>query len=342
MKHKITTTNQIVKENGFTLLELLIALVLVAFISFFTAQSLKQTVRSSKKIQKDIDINSEIQSAMNLIRSDIARAYNTRDLYIAIYNEAQREHIKRWKEEAAKPAGAAPNPNTPSTPGNPTPATPTVPNSPQVQLPQPEYKERKEIVLTKLIGGKDKIDFTSLNGNAIRKNSNTSELTEVGYFTKNCKSRGRDKKDSDCLWRRLSYYLDGDVEEGGQESVLIENVTLFELKYLRKLNDDEMEWRESWAEDDINTQNRLPLAIEVTLEITITLDKDGKETKKKRVVAYIPIDFENNKNISEIIKMNSQGDPSAPQQNPSPGSGFDNSGFQDSNSGFDSNDTGGF
>lgn len=326
--------------KGFTLLELLIALVLVAFISFFTAQSLKQTVRSSKKIQIDIDINSEVQSAVNLIRADIARAYNTRDIYIAIYNEAQREHIKRWKEESTKPTGAA-NPSTPNDPSNPTPSTPATPQVPQPLQPQPEYKPRVEKVLTQFIGAKDQINFTSINGNAIRKNSNASELVEIGYFIKNCKSRARDKKDSECLWRRLSYYLDGEVLEGGQESVLIENVTLFELKYLRKLNEEEIEWRDAWTIEDVNTQNKLPLAVEVVLEITKTTDKEGKEKKKKRVVSYIPIDFENNKNISDIIKMNSQGDPNVPQETPSPGSGFDNSNFQNDNSGL-GDESGGF
>lgn len=307
-------------QLGFTLLELLIALTLMAFVSFFTAQTLKSTMTTSKKIQKDIDVIAELKSAVSLIKMDISRSFNSRDLYIAIYNEAQREHIRQWQEAKNKPATTPP----PTPPGNPDPLSPPTPAptpqqtaqdqlNAQAQTTPPEYKPRLDVPKTAFIGKKDALDFTSLNGNSIRKGSNTSELIEVGYQVKKCKRRGKNPKDTECLWRRLSYHLDGEVLEGGQESVLIEDVTQFELKYLRKLEGDDYEWRENWTMDAPETQNQLPIAVELKIEVTKPMDKDGENVKKKRTVAYIPLDFVNNENIKNILQMNSQGNPLAPQ-----------------------------
>ena len=300
-------------QKGFTLLELLLALTILGFISVYTAQSIRTTVRFSKKIQEDIDINSELHSAVNLLKADMARSFNSRDLYIAVYNEAQRENIRRWQEQRNKPQ----TPGAPATNPDGTPAdgsTPTTPTDPaqaalQNQGPPPEYKPRIEVVLTQFIGEKDKLSFTSLNGNAIRKNTYASEVVEIGYEVKKCRRRSKEQEDTECLWRRLSYHLDGEVLEGGQESVLIEDVTNFELKYLRKQNEDDVEWLEAWTIDNVNTQNQLPIAIEINLEISKPTSKEGKELKKKRVTAYVPIDFHNNQYIRDILKMNSQPNP---------------------------------
>lgn len=301
------------KQMGFTLLELLLALTILGFISVYTAQSIRTTVRFSKKIQDDIDINSELHSAINLLKADLARSFNFRDLYIAVYNEAQRENIRRWQEQKNKPQ----TPGTPATNPDGTPVdgtSPTTPATPaqiaqQNQGPPPEYKPRVETVLTQFIGEKDKISFTSLNGNSIRKNTYASEVVEIGYEVKKCRRRSKEQEDTECLWRRLSYHLDGEVLEGGQESVLIEDVTNFELKYLRRQTEDDVEWLEAWTIDNVNTQNQLPIAIEINLEITKPMDKEGKEKKVKRVIAYVPIDFHNNEYIRDILKMNSQPNP---------------------------------
>ena len=303
------------KSKGFTLLELLLALAILGFISVYTAQSIRTTVRFSKKMQDDIDINAELHSAINLLKADIARAFNYRDLYIAVYNEAQREHIKRWQEEKNKPQNPGtnpnPNPNDPNDPNNPNPQTPANPAQIQAQNqgPPPEYKPRLEQVLTQFIGEKDSLNFTSLNGNANRKNTYASEVVEIGYEVKKCKRRSKEQKDTVCLWRRLSYHLDGEVLEGGQESVLIEDVTNFELKYLRKQTEDEVEWLEAWPIDNVNTQNQLPIAVEINLEVSKPMDKEERNFKKKRVIAYVPIDFQNNQNIRNIMQMNAKGNP---------------------------------
>lgn len=314
-------------NSGFTLLELLIALSLMAFVSFFTAQSMKTTLRNSKRIEKDIDIITEIGSAMNLLKADIRRAYNSRDLYIAIYNEAQREHIRQWQEDQKKPQGNQNNnPNPPNTDGSTTPAQQPKQQqnnqNQQAQLPPPEYRPRKERIVTEFVGEKSKIDLSSLNGNAIRKKTAASELVEIGYYVNKCNRRGKTDQATECLWRRLSYYLDGEVLEGGQESVLIEDVSMFELKYLRKINDTEIEWRDDWPRGNVETQNKLPQAVEVTLEIKKPTNKAADEFKTKRSVSYIPIDFENNRNVQEINEMNMKPNPLA-DQNQDP-TGFNN------------------
>src|SRR5690606_5442366 len=78
--------------------ELMISLTMLAFISYFTAQSIRDTIKYSKKVQEDIDLSSEIKAASRIIKSDLSKAFNTRDIYIAYSNEAQRERIRQWQQ----------------------------------------------------------------------------------------------------------------------------------------------------------------------------------------------------------------------------------------------------
>ena len=87
------------------------------------------------------------------------------------------------------------------------------------------------------------------------------------YFIKNCKSLVNPDVSTKCLWRRTSPYLDDKVDEGGTESVLIEGVTKFELRYFGKEKED---WVDSWdstTENDDSIKNKFPSAVEVTLTI---------------------------------------------------------------------------
>ena len=310
------TRGEQLRQNtfGFTLIELLISIVILAFIASFTTQSLRRTMINSKKIQKDVDASNELKAALRLIKTDLRKSFNHRDLYIALYNEAQRERIRQWdKEQKEKRKKKKPNPTTPGPGAGGAPPLPTGGTQDLEPPPSPpEYNPRKERIVTQFLGEKDKVEFSSLNGNTLRKGSYVSDLVEVAYEVKNCQTWGKKRFTVPCLWRRLSYYLDGDLERGGQNSVLLENVTSFKLRYLHLDTYEEVKWEDRWVSSIDGpswSRNKLPQAVEITLEVQRSTDKKEKTFKKIKMVSYVPIDFVNNNYIKNIIQMNNQPHP---------------------------------
>lgn len=301
-------------RHGFTLIELLISLTMLAFISYYTSQSLRDTIQYSKKVQQDIDLSSEVKAASRIIKSDLSKAFNTRDIYIAYSNEAQRERIRQWQQRQQNPSPAGtPKTDEDDGDGSPNPSGDQAANPNQVGQtePQPQYNPRNEVVLTQFLGEKNKIDLTSISGVQTRKNVYASDLIELGYYLASCRPRAKRSGSTQCLWRRISYYLDGEVDVGGEASVLLEDVTKFELTYLR-LRGEEVEWIEKWFTDnrgDDVSRNQLPLAVQVELEVQRAVDKKGEDKRTYNMITYIPIYFTNNDNIRTLIQLNSQGNP---------------------------------
>ncbi|MNL43734.1 Pseudopilin GspJ [compost metagenome] len=93
------------------------------------------------------------------------------------------------------------------------------------------------------------------------------------------------------MWRRSSPYVDLDVTKGGDEVVLLENLTEFKLRYIGKGKQD---WVNEWKTDqsgDGATKGRFPTAVEVSVKIE---KDDGKGKKKYSMQLIIPIHFPNN------------------------------------------------
>lgn len=308
------------QQRGFTLLELLISVGLLSIIGIITAQTLKSTTRKTIKITSGIDSTNTLRSAFRLIERDISAAFNYRDLNIFLYNQAQKERVERYagKKKAyvdkKNSEGANPALNISS-------LTPEQVEEMEKQIGgQPVNKPlNEEIVVTHFKGEKDSFYFTSSGGSRLREDEKISELMEVGYLIKDCKMRRNEKIRSKCLWRSVSYNLDGDIEEGGSESVLLENVTSFELKYLT-FNQEDPEWIESWDSQnfsDVVVGNKFPSAVSVSLEVNIMLDKSGDNTKAEKLYGVFPIRFPNNEPFKELIQAARQNPTGGGNENPS-------------------------
>jgi type II secretion system protein J len=74
--------------RGFTLLEVMIAVVIMAFISLFTSRMIQQGVQAKKKVQGEFDRTSGIKSALALITQDIQVAFNYHDVNAELFNAA--------------------------------------------------------------------------------------------------------------------------------------------------------------------------------------------------------------------------------------------------------------
>ncbi|MEQ1665858.1 MAG: type II secretion system protein GspJ, partial [Bdellovibrionales bacterium] len=250
-------------------------------------------IKARRKIQEQLDRSSALQSVLNLMSKDIAQAFNYRDVNTEVFNEAQ--NIRREKAFKAKSGQGQSNPNDPN------PATGQL-------TPEEEKKyQLKEVKLfSRFIGESDKLNFTTLNNMRLKENQEVSDQAEVGYDLSNCsKPKRKNSKESAssslCLFRRLSPYIDDKIKEGGNRSVLLENVKSLKFRYL---GEGHLEiWNDSWSSTDGEEimKNKFPLAIEITLNI---LDTHFTPPKELALTIVAPLLFPSNKESDKSSVVN--------------------------------------
>lgn len=271
-------------SRGFTLIEVIIATTILAFISLFTARMIQQGVKSRAKIQSEIDARSGINAALQLMTMDIAKAFNYRDFNTELFNAAQ----KARREKKTK----APTPPPPGNPpqGQPPPPAPAPP--PLSPEDEADLKPKEVKTYTRFMGEAEKIDFTSLELHRPTKNSQLSDQVEVGYYLDSCASRLKKDATSQCLWRRLSNFIDDDVKDGGRRSVVLENVKSLKFRFMGPGHEEE--WSNSWLSEggEEVMRGRFPTAVEITLVVN---DMRFNPPKELGMTIVAPIEFPNNK-----------------------------------------------
>ncbi|MBX3022406.1 MAG: prepilin-type N-terminal cleavage/methylation domain-containing protein [Bdellovibrionales bacterium] len=274
--------------RGFTLIEIMIAMFILAFLSLFTVQAIQKALQTKSKVQKDIDKNSTLRDALKVMERDINLAFNYRDIYAQLYNDAQDERRKK----ALQPASPGSSPaGVPGGGVTPPPSAVPVQLSPEDEL---RFKKKDTRIWTQFIGEPEQISFTSLSNVRMMEDSPISSQAEIGYHIKACRRRSTQEQSSKCLWRRISNFIHEDITKEGEETVLLENITEFKLRYLGPGKDDE--WLDTWITnergDDV-TKNTFPYAVEITIEVK---DPDPKaKDKSLRMTTVAAIRNPNNK-----------------------------------------------
>lgn len=272
-------------RRGFTLIELMITITILGALTVMTAQSISQAIKSKVKLQDQIDDVSRLRDAMRLIERDINLAFHYRDVEKDLYDQIHKSN----------------QPTTPS--GQP-------PNQQQILQQQQQAQAQANALgaydpfaanrelprqdpVTQFVGTTDSMNFVTSNNARTVKDTQQADFVEVGYSLKDCKSLKEDGGTSKCLWRRSSPIVDDDVTKGGDEVVLLENVSEFKLRYIGKGKQD---WVTDWRTDeggDSITKNNFPEAVEVSLT---TEKKVQGRTKKYSMQNVVPIHFPNNAN----------------------------------------------
>ena len=290
-------------SKGFTLVEILIAITIFAFVSLFTANSIRNAVRSRSKINTQIENSSELRDALKVIEADVNKAFNYHDYHVDLYNLAQKERAERKKKKNP--------PKKPKTEGQDDsavpPPVPTPPVDPEAGKPKEEIPQRKTPPnYTHFKGTKEEMNFTTLNNVQIRAKIPVSDQAEVGYFLKNCRNRINKEIRSNCLWRRVDPYLDKEIKTGGTSSVLIENVEEFELSYIGP-EKNSGEWTDIWDSQDnftAKTKNKFPSAVKIKLKVKTGFEKKDRSLE---MTVVAPIFFTNN-DIEDINKKSTAND----------------------------------
>lgn len=263
-------------QNGFTLLELVIVLGILASLAILSVQSISTATANRKKIQAEVDFSSSGRDALKIMERDINLAFHYRDL--------EKELI-----ESANKAFAAPNPSptTSTQPGSPTTTT-----LPQAQNPFKLNTQNRVDPETQFVGSETELSFVSLNASQIDSSQPLADFFVVGYSVRDCRKPGQDsiRSSTKCLLRRTKAYAEGDVTKGGEEVILLDSVIEFKLRYF---GEGKQDWVKDWNSltGDSATKSRYPDAVEISL----TIGDPGNEKQKKisfQIVA--PIRFPNN------------------------------------------------
>ena len=276
--------------RGFTLLEVIIAISILAFIATFTARMIQQGVQSKSKIQGEIDRKAALIAALNLIRQDIQSAFHYRDINVELHNAAQELRKKNAQNQNQNQ-----NQGQQGQTGQTGQQGQTGQNQNQnanAAADEEKYKLKEVKTISRFLGEKDSLNFTSLNFFRSQKNIQVSDQAEIGYYLENCSSRLKKDSSSECLWRRVSPYIDDDIKEGGEASVLLENVKSLTFRYITTGPDEE--WRETWRSENGEEimKNKFPFAVEITLAINDTRFDPPKEVV---MTVVAPLKFPNNK-----------------------------------------------
>ncbi len=266
--------------KAFTLLEVILAITILSTLSLLSTQAISRALKARTKIQAEVDDVSALRDSMRMIRTDLNLAYHHRDFE---------------QEIADLVAKKAPTPGT--LPGQ----------IPANTLPVVPRQTKRSDPVTQFVGDTEQMHFVTMNNGRMTANALQADFIEVGYSMKDCRNLTTSNS-SKCLYRRTQSVLDDDVTTGGNEIVMLENISEFKLRYI---GDGKQDWANSWkstkeSSDEV-TKGKFPDAVEVGLTIEREIDKK-KITYSMQFV--IPIHFPNNPPKQTNLSGNQPSNPS--------------------------------
>lgn len=248
--------------SGFTLLEVILAVTILSTLTILSTQVISRALKARTKIQSEVDDVSALRDSMRMIRTDISLAYHHRDFEKEIQDLVA-------KPKTSNVVGAI---------------------APPVAPPPPRQTKRGDPT-THFIGTDNELNFVTMNGGRTISNITQADFAEVGYSLKSC-SNLTTKQASQCLYRRTQVLLDEDVKTGGNEIVMLENVTEFKVRYIGETKQDWVStWNSTSSSSDAGTRELFPDAVEVSLTIEREIEKKIKTYSMQFVV---PLHFPNN------------------------------------------------
>ena len=270
------------KAAGFTLLELMIVLVIMASLSVLSSQSIQIAIKNKIKLQTQIDDVSQVRDALKIIERDVNLAFH--------YSDIELELKAIVKKECERLMKTPPPPSPQGSPGAPPPPPPT-PEQIAAKCNTAPPSALRQDPATHFLGKDTEIFLTTLNSSRLNEGLQQADFIKVGYLLQNCRKPGEASSSSgSCLIRKSSAIVEGDADKVDGGIALLTDVTEFRLRYLGKGKQD---WANAWdsKQGDGVAKGRFPDAVEISL----TVEK-GERDKKKKISMQIvaPIRFPNN------------------------------------------------
>jgi prepilin-type N-terminal cleavage/methylation domain-containing protein len=253
------------KTSGFTLIEIVLAITILATLTVMTSQSIQQALKAKSKISDQLTDMSKVRDSLRVIERDVNLAYHYRDLELEIEAELRKRN----------------QPQTPQIPGQPPP--------PPVDMYQnsPEYQQRMQFrkdPTTHFVGTAESMDFATQNTGRVLEAELMADFIKVGYSLEPCKKMNSEGSASQCLVRRQANIVEGDITKGGEKTILLEDVSEFKLRYFGK---GRQEWNSDWSSlsGDGATQGNFPQAVEISLGIEVERAGNKKKVSMQIVAA---------------------------------------------------------
>ncbi|MFN7729441.1 MAG: type II secretion system protein GspJ [Bdellovibrio sp.] len=272
--------------RGFTLLELLISLMILATLTALSARAIQQAIFSKAKIQTQVDEMSKVRDALKIMERDINLAYHYRDLEEEFREAVAKSSIAATPTPVPRPGAFVPPPGG----GFPGGAAAPTPVDPKEQ----ERRANRADPKTEFIGTGEDMAFATMNSGRLTELQAQADFVKVGYKVETCKRLSGKQESVKCLMRRMDPLVEGDIKEGGEQTVLLENVSEFKLRYFGKGKQD---WVDAWSskDGDAVAKDSYPGAVEISL--TVENGEESAKAKKRKISMQlvVPIRFPNNK-----------------------------------------------
>lgn len=233
-------------QSGFTLLELLISMAIMVFISYSTYLATTQTFRLRDSLSQEARFYNAIQLAMNIVRRDITLLYS--------------------------PVVLMPNPQPSASPGAP-------PNTQEMQMYMSDdtnqvYQFWSAAVdptglrPSRLVGSDNKLSFISLTYGRIYKNTPGSEFSKINYELK------RDEKNADTKGKMIlirretpnAFAQDMFRDTLGTSYELLTGLKVFKFSYLKREGET---WKsmDTWDSEQQDVKYHFPDLIQLDIEV---------------------------------------------------------------------------
>jgi prepilin-type N-terminal cleavage/methylation domain-containing protein len=249
---------------GFTLLEVLISLAVMVFISFAIFQATTETYKLRDSLAAEADFNNAIRLSMNIIERDISLIYSPMAF---VQSKTNTSNNSGNSGNSGNPANQPPGAGNLGASANI--GTAVLPDdlgrsftywSPALDISglRPSH----------FVGTEDQLSFISLSHHRIYKNSPESEFAKISYQTKP-DTENKDTPDTLILIKTESpnAFASDDIKDTFTHSYeLLHGVKKISYSYYQR---DGNTWKtfKSWDSDRSETKNLIPEIVELKIQV---------------------------------------------------------------------------
>ncbi len=287
------------KTSGFTLIEILMSMAIIATMALVIATSIQRSLKNKVKIQSQLDDGSRVRDALKIVEKDISLAYNSRDLEKELFEKLARQDpnlLNDGNTSTSATSGAAGGTQSSGKGTSATGSTGT--NSAPFDSGRFEAKWKKdnpyrESPATQFKGDDSSMYFATFNAPRISSEIAQADFVYVGYFLTGCRSPKEELRAAKCLMRAVNPWVDGDPTKTKKAIILLEYVTEFTLRYF---GEGKQDWVSSWASvgGDGATTGRYPSMVEVNVTVEKTISENANSKRKLSYQLVVPIRWSNN------------------------------------------------
>ena len=259
-------------QKGFTLIEVILALSIVASMTVIVWGSIAVSFRSRQFMMDSFDQHQQVRLAVDRMSREFSMAFITS-------HANKKDHIPTKDElegataEELLAKGVVP------------------PDEEELPEELDPTEERGDVVIeTAFVGKATEVHFTSMAHIRTQRNERASDQCEIAYFVRTAKRRDAEGRLNKELVRREDSSLDDDVEDGGVIYTLIDNVESVKFEFWEEGNSGDEEgggkWVGTWDSRRFGERGKLPSRVKMTIEVPVN---GSKSDKTRTFVTQAPI-----------------------------------------------------